>query len=71
MCKINAMALSDHAPVELGIDINTDQEKKGRWPMNTSLLQDENFKQLLKEDIKSFFEINAGSTNTRAMEWDA
>ena len=70
-CKINAMALSDHAPVELGIDINTDQEKKGRWPMNTSLLQDENFKQLLKEDIKSFFEINAGSTNTRAMEWEA
>jgi hypothetical protein len=71
MCKINAMALSDHAPVELGIDINTDQDKKGRWRMNTSLLQDENFKQLLKEDIKSFFEINAGSTNTRAMEWEA
>ena len=69
-CKINAMALSDHAPIELGIDINTDQEKKGRWRMNTLLLQDENFKQLM-EDIKSFFEINAGSTNTRAMEWEA
>ena len=27
MCKINALALSDHAPVELGIDINTDVEK--------------------------------------------
>ena len=70
-CKINAMALSDHAPVELGIDINTDVEKKGRWRMNTSLIKDENFNLLLKEDIKSFFEINAGSTDTKATEWEA
>lgn len=70
-CKMNAMALSDHAPVELGIDINTDVEKKGRWRMNTLLKQDENFNLLLKEDIKSFFEINAGSTDTKAMEWEA
>lgn len=70
-CKMNAMALSDHAPVELGIDINTDVEKKGRWRMNTLLKQDENFNLLLKEDIKSFFEINAGSTDTKAIEWEA
>lgn len=70
-CKMNAMALSDHAPVELGIDINTDVEKKGRWRMNTLLIQDENFNLLLKEDIKSFFEINACSTDTKAMEWEA
>ena len=38
--------------------------------MNTSLIQDENFNLLLKEDIKSFFEINAGSTDTKAMEWE-
>lgn len=55
-CRINAMALLDHAPVELGIDINTDVEKKGRWRMKTSFIQDENFNLLLKKDIKSFLE---------------
>lgn len=29
-CKMNAMALSDHAAVELGIDINNDTERRGR-----------------------------------------
>lgn len=54
-CKINAMALSDHVAVGLSIDINTDTEKKGRWRMNTSLLQDEYFNQMLKDDLISFF----------------
>lgn len=70
-CKINPMALSDHAAVELNIDINSDTERKGRWRMNTSLLQDESFKLTLRNDLISFFEINAGSTDTRAMEWEA
>ena len=39
--------------------------------MNTLLIKDQNFNLLLKEDIKSFFEINAGSTNTKAIEWEA
>ena len=46
------MALSDHAELEFGIDINTDTGKKGRWRMNTLLLQDETFNLLLKEDLK-------------------
>ena len=70
-CKINAMALSDHAAVELSIDINADTEKKGRWRMNTSLLKDESFSLSLKDDLVSFFEVNAGSASTRAMEWEA
>lgn len=56
-CKINAMALSNHAAVELNIDINTDTEKKGRWRMNTSLLQDEYFNQMLKDDLISFLKL--------------
>lgn len=70
-CRINAMALSDHAAVELHVDINTDTEKKGRWRMNTSLLQDESFSLSLKNDLVSFFEINSGSATSRAMEWEA
>lgn len=42
-CKINAVALSDHAAVELRIDINNDTERKGRWRLNASLLYNEAF----------------------------
>ena len=68
---MNAMALSDHAAVELDIDINTDSDRKGRWRLNISLLQDETFKLSLLNDLKSFYEINAGSTETKAMVWEA
>uniref|UniRef100_A0A9J8CLD1 Reverse transcriptase domain-containing protein n=1 Tax=Cyprinus carpio carpio TaxID=630221 RepID=A0A9J8CLD1_CYPCA len=70
-CKINAIALSDHAAVKLGIDINCDKERKGRWRLNTSLLSHEAFVASLKEDLKSFFEINTGSTDRRSTEWEA
>ena len=69
-CKINAMALSDYAAVELNIDINTDTDRKGRWRLNISLLQDETFKLSLLDDLKSFNEINVGSTETKAMVWE-
>lgn len=70
-CTIHAMALSDHAAIELGVDINTDKERKGRWRLNTSLLRDEAFALTLGEDLKFDFDINSGSTATRAMEWEA
>lgn len=67
-CKIHAIALSDHAAVELGIDINNDNERKGRWRHNTSLLLNETFKLSIKVEFMSFFEINKGSTNKRSTE---
>lgn len=70
-CKINAIALSDHAAVKLGIDINCDKERKGRWRLNTSLLSHDAFSLSLKEDLQSFFEINTGSTDRRSTEWEA
>ncbi len=70
-CKINAIALSDHAAVKLGIDINCDKERNGRWRLNTSLLSHDAFSLSLKEDLQSFFEINTGSTDRRSTEWEA
>ena len=65
------MALSDHAAIELGIDINTDKKRKGRWRLNTSLLRDEAFALTLREDLKYYFDFNSRSTATRAVEWEA
>ena len=69
--KIGTIALSDHAWVELNIDLNTETEKKGRWRMNTMLLQDEIFSAKLTEDLTSFFDINMGSTERIATVWEA
>lgn len=68
---INAISLSDHAPVELSVNIHSDRLRRGRWRMNTSLLQDEVFSKELAGDLSSFFEINMGSTDSVAMVWEA
>ena len=69
--KIGTIALSDHALVELNIDLNTETGRKGRWRMNTMLLQDELFCAKLSEDLTFFFDTNVGSTETIATVWDA
>lgn len=69
--SINAISLSDHAPVELCINIHSDRLRRGRWRMNTSLIQDKVFYAELTEDLSSFFEINMGSTESVAMVWEA
>lgn len=48
------MALSDHAAVELGIDINNGTELRGRWRLNASLLYNEAFNLSLKEELHFF-----------------
>lgn len=53
-CGIGAIALSDHATVELHVDLNTDNVKRGRWRLNTVWLQDVSFSNTLSEDLKSF-----------------
>lgn len=69
--NINAMSLSDHAPVELCVNIHSDRLRRGRWRMNTFLLHDEVFNNELAADLSSFFEINMGSTDRVAMVWEA
>ena len=53
--NINAVSLSDHAPVELCINIHSDSLRRGRWRMNTSLLHDEVFNKELAADLSLFF----------------
>ncbi len=70
-CKIGAIVLSDHATVELDIALNTEAGRKGRWRLNTSLLQDECFGSLLADDLTSFFKLNIGSTDRLVSVWEA
>jgi len=54
---IKHVSLSDHAAMKLGIDINCDKERKGRWRLNTSLLSHEAFSLSFKEDLPSFLKL--------------
>lgn len=38
-CEIGTIAISDHATVELHINLNLEKSKKGRWRLNTMLMQ--------------------------------
>lgn len=46
--------LSDHAPVELNIDLQVEKYNRGRWKLNPSLLRDEQFVAALKDYINFF-----------------
>jgi len=70
-CKIGVIALMDHATVELHINLKVEKNCKGRWRLNSSILQDEQFVSTLKEDIKDVLEINVRSANRLATVWDA
>ena len=58
-CKIGPIALTVHAIVELHDD--SENVRKGRFRLNTMILQDEIFSQSTADDLRSFFEINIGS----------
>ena len=70
-CNIGVIAITDHAPVELHIDLRSNKGKAGRWRLNTSLLQDEQFATKLGGDIRTFLDINSGTTERLATVWDA
>ena len=61
-CDIRTIAITNHTAVELCLKVELETGGGPRWRMNTSLLQDKPFKISLGEDLKSFFEINIGST---------
>lgn len=54
-CIIGVIGLTDHAHVELKLELKVDCEKRGRWRLNTFLLEDKVFADSLQEDINMFF----------------
>lgn len=70
-CNIRFIVITDHAAVELCMMVGSDMGRSTRWRMNTSLLQDRGFRTVLGKDLKSFFELNMGSTEDTATVWEA
>lgn len=70
-CNIGVIAITDHALVELHINLNPIKGNVGRWRLNTSTLQNEQFATKLGEDIGAFLDINRGTTERLATVWEA
>ena len=69
--SMRVIAITDHALVELHLNLHSTKGNGGRWRLNTSLLQDEQFATKLGEDIWVFLDINRGTTERLATVWDA
>lgn len=70
-CNIKTIFLTDHAPVEVFIKANLKTERRGRWRLNTGLLSDSTFRKTIEDELKTFFEINIGSTDEITTVWEA
>lgn len=57
-CRVGSIALSNHASVEMNINLNTEAKGRGTWRMNITMPQDEMFSDFLVKDLKLFFELN-------------
>ncbi|KAF3836210.1 hypothetical protein F7725_028768 [Dissostichus mawsoni] len=69
--KMHSILLSDHAAVSVTFFPPTNPCKSKQWRLNTSLLKNEKFALLIKDQILDFFEINLNSVPSVATVWEA
>ncbi len=68
---IRTISIVDNAAAELCINAKLDMDRRARWRINTSLLQEKSFRASLSEDLNSFYELNIGSTEDITTVWEA
>ena len=69
-CKIGVKDVSDHAGVYLKLHLDV-QPKKTIWRLNTSLLNNTQFQEYNKKEIKEYLELNNTEDITPDILWDA
>lgn len=70
-CDIGNILVSDHAMVSLNLAPADSVKKSTRWRFNSSLLQDDAFKAMLKTQIDIFIETNVPSSPSAGTTWEA
>lgn len=68
-CEIGNIDLSDHAPLLLSLEINNNP-RNTLWKLNSSILNNLQFKTQMKEDIKLFLEENDNGEVGPEIIWD-
>lgn len=70
-CKIGNILISDHAWVCLELKPYIERKKSYRCRLNTSLLQNPVFQQMLKTEINEYIDTNWSSVSSVGVAWDA
>lgn len=70
-CSIGAISLTDHAMVDLQLNIYQKQNKSSRWRLNLTLLDEEQNQKAIADKLQLFFKDNLGSTERIATVWEA
>lgn len=68
-CNIGSIAITDHAPIDLVLQLGSHYERGRGWRMNTSLLNDADLCKKLRELITEYF-INNNNTADQNSIWD-
>ncbi|KAJ1168816.1 hypothetical protein NDU88_000729 [Pleurodeles waltl] len=66
-----AKTLSDHSPLNIALDWGRKRQAIPTWRLQAEALHDPAFTDSLRTALKQYWELNTGTTKSRAMEWDA
>lgn len=69
-CEIGNIDLSDHAPLSMMLQINNNPGNT-LWRLNSNVLNNEQFKTKIKEEIKQYMEVNNNGEVGPEIVWDA
>ncbi len=69
--EMSANSLSDHRAVLCTFSLRTGKPRAPRWRFNTTLLQNDIFKQELIDELNDFININMASVDDPRVLWDA
>ena len=69
-CEILPIAITDHAPVIMELNLKREQGETS-WRLNNSLLEDQRFKAKIEQSVKSYLEINDNEEVTSIILWEA
>ncbi|KAJ1088540.1 hypothetical protein NDU88_001697 [Pleurodeles waltl] len=66
-----ARTVSDHSPLLLTVQWGRKRSTIPTWCLQSEALLDQPFREELNTCIRQYWDLNAGSTDSRATEWDA
>lgn len=69
--EYHSIAISDHAPISLDLNMFTCPQPFRSWRFNSALLAEDGYKQFVQSQIALFFELNDLPDTSRGILWEA
>ena len=69
-CDYHTIAVSDHAPASLDLELRIQARSRKFWRFNSMLLTEDDYKQFLRAQISIFLELNDSPEISRGTLWE-